>query len=216
MRYSKKSIVVRCIFIVMGVFLAGFGCACYMKANLGSDPVTAFIQGLGKVLHVSPGMATNVLNVSAFLILLVVGRRLIHIGTILYTLLLGIFVDASSALLTAVLGNAPGMPSRIIVLVLGTAAIGFGLGLYQAAELGIGPTDGINQTIVRVTGLPYRVERILFDAVMAAAGWLLGGTVFIGTIVGIVAVGPIMAPTITWGKKLLHEENPQRTTRGEH
>ncbi len=206
MRYSKKSMAVRCVVIAAGVFLAGFGCACYMKADLGSDPVTAFIQGLGKVLHVTPGMATNVLNISAFLILLIVGRGLIHIGTILYTLLLGMFVDVSSFLLGAALGDAPGLAARVIVLALGTVAIGFGLGLYQAAELGIGPTDGINQTIVKVTGLPYRVERILFDAVMAAAGWLLGGTVFIGTIVGIAAVGPIMAPTITWGKKLLNQE----------
>lgn len=206
MRDSKKRIGIRCIIIVAGVFLAGFGCACYMKANLGSDPVTAFIQGLGNVLHVTPGMATNVLNITAFLILLAVGRRLIHIGTILYTLLLGMFVDASSLLLGAVLGDTPGLAARVIVLALGTVSIGFGLGLYQAAELGIGPTDGINQTIVKVTGLPYRVERILFDAVMAAAGWLLGGTVFIGTIVGIAAVGPIMAPTITWGKKMLNQE----------
>lgn len=209
MRYTKKSMIIRCAAIITGVYLAGFGCAGYMMADLGSDPVTAFIQGLGKTLNITPGMATNVLNVTAFVILILVNRQLVHIGTILYTLLLGMFVDTSSAMLAAVFGNSPGMAVRVGVLAAGTIAIGFGLGLYQAAELGIGPTDGINQTIVKVTGLSYRVERILFDAVMAAAGWVLGGTVFIGTVVGIVAVGPIMAPTITWGKKMLLSFNKE-------
>lgn len=203
MKYTKRSIAVRYAIIITGVFLAGFGCACYMMADLGSDPVTAFVQGLGKALHTTPGMATNVLNASAFVALVIVNRKLVHAGTILYTLLLGMFVDASSGLLASVFGAGPPLIARVALLAAGTAAIGFGLGLYQAAELGIGPTDGINQTIVAGTGLSYRVERILFDAVMAAVGWLLGGTVFIGTIVGIAAVGPIMAPTITWGKKML-------------
>lgn len=89
----------------------------------------------------------------------------------------------------------------VVVLAVGTLAIGFGLGLYQSAELGAGPTDGLNQTVVQKTGLAYKWERIIFDALMAFIGWLLGGTIFLGTIVGVFAVGPIMAPTIQWGKR---------------
>lgn len=209
MKCVLKNTVIRCLIIMLGVSLAGFGCACYITANLGSDPVTAFIQGLGKVLGVSPGMATNVLNVSAFAILLLINRKLVNIGTILYTLFLGVFVDLSASLLVILTEDAPVIWLRIFILLLGTAAIGFGLGIYQAAELGIGPTDGINQWIVKKTGISYRMERILFDAVMAGIGWMLGGTVFIGTIVGIAAVGPIMAPTITWGKKILNQNREE-------
>lgn len=210
MKGLGKDILIRCLVIMTGVFLAGFGCACYITANLGSDPVTAFIQGLGKVIGVSPGMATNILNVSAFLILLLINRRLVNIGTILYTLFLGMFVDLSASLLNGLLGETQDIWIRAVTLLVGTVAIGFGLGIYQAAELGIGPTDGINQTIVGKTGISCRLERILFDGIMAGVGWLLGGTVFIGTIVGILAVGPIMAPTITWGKKRLHHERGKK------
>ena len=200
--WNWKVIGIKCLVITLGVFLAGLGCASYLKAALGSDPVTAFVEGLGKTLGITAGAATNILNVSAFVVLLLCNRRLIHVGTAIYTLLLGTFVDLCSTGLNALLGPAPALWVRAVVLVMGTLAIGFGLGLYQSAELGAGPTDGLNQTVVQKTGLAYKWERILFDALMAFIGWLLGGTIFVGTIIGVFAVGPIMAPTLQWGKRM--------------
>lgn len=201
-RWNWKIITVKCLVITLGVFLAGLGCASYLKAALGSDPVTAFVEGLGKTLGITAGAATNILNISAFVVLLICNRRLIHIGTAIYTLLLGTFVDLCGKGLNAMLGPEPAIWVRVAVLVIGTLAIGFGLGLYQSAELGAGPTDGLNQTVVQKTGIAYKWERIMFDALMAFVGWLLGGTIFAGTIVGVLAVGPIMAPTLQWGKRM--------------
>ena len=199
--WNWKMIILKCLVITLGVFLAGLGCASYLKAALGSDPVTAFVEGLGKTLGITAGAATNILNVSAFVILLLCNRKLIHIGTAIYTLFLGMFVGACGKGLDVLLGPSPALWARVVVLAVGTLAIGFGLGLYQSAELGAGPTDGLNQTVVQKTGLAYKWERIIFDALMAFIGWLLGGTIFLGTIVGVFAVGPIMAPTIQWGKR---------------
>jgi len=201
--YSLKSMLIRCTVITIGVMAAALGCACYLFANLGSDPVTLFVQGLGLTLGISAGMATNLLNATAFILLLIANRKLIHIGTAIYTVLLGFLVDIFSRMLTAACGLDPSLALRIGLLVLGTLAIGVGLGLYQSAELGIGPTDGINQTIVAKTGMHYRWERMIFDAVMAGVGWLLGGKLSWGTIVGVVAVGPVMAQTLSLGKKML-------------
>ena len=210
MTQRAKSMLLRCMVIVLGVWMAGFGCACYIMANLGSDPVTAFIQGIAKTFGITPGMATNGFNLAAFALLLLVNRKLIHIGTGLYTLLLGLFVDLSGKWL-ALLGTAPGLATRVVVLAAGTLTIGAGLGIYQSAELGIGPSDGINQTIVQKSGWPYRWERIAFDNVMVLCGWLLGGVIGWGTIVGVLAVGPIMAPTIGWGARLLGRVAPMQS-----
>ena len=68
--WNWKMIILKCLVITLGVFLAGLGCASYLKAALGSDPVTAFVEGLGKTLGITAGAATNILNVSAFVILL--------------------------------------------------------------------------------------------------------------------------------------------------
>jgi uncharacterized membrane protein YczE len=110
-------------------------------------------------------------------------------------------VDVFSVIIIAVLGTDPILFVRIVMLLTGTLAIAVGLGLYQSAELGAGPTDGINQTVVAKTGLAYKWERIIFDVIMVISGWLLGGKVWFGTIVGAVCVGPIMAFILVWSKK---------------
>ena len=89
------------------------------------------------------------------------------------------------------------------MILLGTVFIGIGLGLYQSAELGLGPTDGINQTIAKKTGISYRYVRIIYDILMTLAGWLLGGTVWFGTLLGAFLVGPIMVPAMEWGKRAI-------------
>ncbi|MCD8139523.1 MAG: hypothetical protein LUE17_07065, partial [Planctomycetaceae bacterium] len=45
--------------------------------------------------------------------------------------------------------------------------------------------------------VPLKYERICFDAVMVIGGFLMGGVVHVGTILGMLGVGPIMAPTIS-------------------
>jgi uncharacterized membrane protein YczE len=200
---SLKSLIIKCVIIVIGVFGAAFGCSLFLLADLGSDPVTAFIQGLSRTLHISPGMGTNILNGMALFILFIVNRKLIHIGTLIYTLLLGIMVDFFSFLVIAVLGKDIILVVRIIMLVTGTLSIAVGLGLYQSAELGIGPTDGINQTAAAKTGLNYRWERIIFDLIMVISGWVLGGKVWFGTIIGALCVGPVMVWTMDKSKKYI-------------
>ena len=201
--FALRSLVVQLLFISIGVMGAALGCALFLHADLGSDPVTAFVQGLGISLHISTGMATNILNATAFIVLLVLNRSLIHLGTAVYTLTLGSFVDLFYSWINASVGPAPALWLRILFVLAGTLGIGIGLGLYQSAELGVGPTDGVNQTIVKRTGISYRVERMLFDVLMALFGWMLGGKVWLGTIVGALAVGPVMVPSISHGKRIL-------------
>ena len=196
-KYTPRSILVRCIVIMIGVVIVGFGAAGYVTANLGSDPVTAFVQGLSNVFGISFGTAMNAFNIVCFVIILIFNRRLINVGTVLYTFTLGYFSDFFIALLERGMGDAPGMAVRIVVILAGTLALGVGLGFYQSAEFGIGPSDALNQTISAKTNIPLKWERIIFDVIMVIGGFLLGGVVFVGTIIGMVAVGPIMAPTIT-------------------
>lgn len=203
-KYTGRSIIVRCLVIMVGVAITGFGAAAYVMANLGSDPVTAFVQGLGNVLNLSFGMAMNIFNIVCFVIILILNRKLINVGTVLYVFTLGTFCDIFIGILGA-MGPDPSLVLRCVVLVAGTIALGIGLGFYQAAEFGIGPSDAFNQTMSKMTKIPLKWERMMFDAVMVAGGFLMGGVVFFGTLVGMFAVGPIMAPTISTCSKLVNK-----------
>ena len=93
-KYTLRSIIVRCVVIMVGVFITAYGAEAFVLANLGSDPVTAFVQGLSKVLpfvHGDFGMAMNVFNVLCFVVILIVYRKGIGVATVLYTFTLGTF-----------------------------------------------------------------------------------------------------------------------------
>jgi hypothetical protein len=196
-KYTARSIIVRCLIVTIGTFITGFGAACIVMGNLGSDPVTAFVQGMSVQLGLSWGMAMNVFNGAFFIIILIINRKLINIGTVIYTFTLGVFADLFIGILGTAMGDEPTLVLRSIILVTGVVGIGIGLGFYQAAEFGIGPSDAFNQTMAKVTKIPLKYERICFDAVMVLGGFLMGGVVFVGTIIGMLGVGPIMAPTMT-------------------
>lgn len=184
----------------MGTTTAAFGCGCFITAALGSDPVTAFVMGLSISTKIQFGTMMNIFNLICFVIVLVWDRKRINIGTVLYTFTLGTFCDIFIALLTP-LGSAS-LLVRVGLIVIGTIAIGFGLGFYQGASFGAGPSDALNQIISEKFKIPLKWERMGFDITMVIGALILGGAmrfeiVYFGTLVGMFAVGPIMAPTMT-------------------
>lgn len=114
-KYTVRSIVVRCIVILVGVIITAYGAEAFVLATLGSDPVTAFVQGLGNVLNVQFGTAMNYFNILFFVVILIVYRKGIHIGTVLYTFTLGTFCTILDPWIVAVIGPDPTLVTRIIL-----------------------------------------------------------------------------------------------------
>lgn len=206
-KYSAKSLVIRCLAIIIGVVITGVGAGCFVTANLGSDPVTAFVQGLSKATGLDDfGMTMNIFNVFFLLLMLVLSYKLVlNIGTLIYTLGLGFVSNFFIEIIGGMIGPAPSLLVRIITLAVGAIAVGVGLGLYQSAELGAGPSDAFNQYMVECTGLKRWLERIIFDAIMIIGALIMGGTIHVGTLVGMFLVGPIMAPIMKHGARLLQK-----------
>jgi uncharacterized membrane protein YczE len=64
--------------------------------------------------------------------------------------------------------------------------------LYIGAGLGPGPRDGLMTGLVARTGLSVRLVRTSIEASVLAVGWLLGGTVGVGTLVYALGIGPLV------------------------
>lgn len=196
---TPRSILVRSIFVLLGTAIAACGCGLFITAALGSDPVTAFVMGLSTAASIPFGWMMNLFNGVCFLIVLIWDHKRIHIGSVLYTFTLGTFCDLFIALFKPLAGQ--GMAAQIAMIVVGTVAIGFGLGFYQGARFGAGPSDALNQIVSEKFKIPLKWERMGFDMIMVAGALIFGGAirfeiVYIGTLVGMFAVGPIMAPTM--------------------
>ena len=77
-------------------------------------------------------------------------------------------------------------------MLVGVLVVGTGGALYLSAELGTGPRDGLMMGLARKSGWSVRVARMIIEVTVLALGWLLGGTVGIGTVAFALGIGPVL------------------------
>jgi uncharacterized membrane protein YczE len=82
------------------------------------------------------------------------------------------------------------LPLRIVCLVAGVVLNGVATGAYIGAGLGPGPRDGL-MTGLAGRGYSIRVVRTALELTVLITGWLLGGTVGVGTLLYAVSIGPL-------------------------
>ena len=82
------------------------------------------------------------------------------------------------------------LPVRAAVMVSGVALNGVATGLYIGAGLGPGPRDGL-MTGYAARGHSLRLVRTCIEVTVLLVGWLLGGTVGVGTVIYAACIGPL-------------------------
>ena len=187
----------RLVQLFVGLALYGVSLAFLLRAGLGLAPWDVLHQGLAGLVGATVGQM--VIAVSFVVLLLWIPlRERPGFGTIANALLVGVFVD----LTLLGLEDAAGWPARIGLLAAGILLNGLATALYIGASLGSGPRDGLMTGLVRRTGRSVRMVRTSLELTVLVVGWLLGGTVGIGTVLYAVAIGPIahaLLPLLTVG-----------------
>lgn len=169
-----------------GLVLYGASAALLVRAGLGLDPWDVFHQGISERTGLS--MGTVVIVTGALVLLLWVPlRERPGLGTVSNVVLVGLAMDATLAVTPAVHGLAAQLPLMAGAVVLN----GVATGLYIAARFGPGPRDGLMTALHRVTGRSVRRVRTAIELAVLAVGFLLGGTVGVGTVVYALAIGPL-------------------------
>lgn len=177
----------RLVQLLAGLLLYGISLAFVLRAGLGLAPWDVLHQGLAGIAGTTVG--TMVVAVS-FLVLLawIPLRQKPGFGTIANAILVGVSVD----LTMLVLDDVDSWLWRIVLLVGGVLLNGLATALYIGALLGPGPRDGLMTGLVRRTGRSVRLVRTSLEVGVLSLGWLLGGTVGVGTVLYAVAIGPIV------------------------
>ena len=184
----------RVILLLIGLTIAHLGVTLFLLADLGSDPFNVLIQGLFRFLP-WPGFMTHGyvhMGVSflIILVLLVVDRNYIRIGTLLCMFLGGPIIDVFTILLGGLINAQSAMALRLVALVAGCVILAFGMTIVIQFKAGTGPNDLVAVVISDKTRWKFGVVRICVDVCFALAGFLLGGTVGLGTIICAFLVGP--------------------------
>ncbi|MEU8297306.1 hypothetical protein AB0C04_08470 [Micromonospora sp. NPDC048909] len=173
--------------LYLGLGLYGVSMALMIRSGLGLDPWDVFHQGLSRLTGLSFGTVT--IAVGALVLLLWIPlRQRPGLGTVSNVVVIGLVVDATLALLPA---GGP-LWVRIGLLVTGIVANGAATGLYLGARLGPGPRDGLmTGYVARRPGRSIRLVRTVIEVTVLALGWLLGGTVGLGTVAYALSIGPL-------------------------
>ncbi|GAA1304264.1 membrane protein [Planotetraspora silvatica] len=168
-----------------GLVVYGAGIGLLVQSGLGLDPWEVFHQGLSFRTGWSMGFCINLVG-ALVLLLWIPLRQRPGLGTISNVLIVGSCADL------VMWRVAP--PSHLVAewafLLGGIVLVAAAGGLYINAGFGPGPRDGLMTGLARL-GLSVRVGRTLVELTVLAAGWILGGTVGIGTIVFAVTIGPL-------------------------
>ena len=173
--------------LLVGLFLYGAGCALTVEAGLGVDPWTVFAQGLSVRTGIGIGWITNI--VGFFVLLLWIPlRQKPGIGTIANILLVG----TSMQIVLGIVPPVSGFAVQLATLLGGIVLVAVASGLYIGAHFGPGPRDGLMTGMNARLGWPIWLCRALVEVSVLLVGWLLGGTVGIGTVLFAGLIGPLV------------------------
>src|SRR6478672_6137251 len=182
-----RSAAVRGSALLLGLIGYGFSMAMMVRAELGLDPWDVFHQGLALRTPMSIGVASAVVGVAVLLAWIPLRNRP-GIGTIANVIVIAVTVDAGLWLLP----TPTSLPVRIAMMVSAVVLNAFSTVLYIGAALGPGPRDGLMTGLVVRTGLSVRLVRTGIETTVLTAGWLLGGTLGVGTVLYAFGIGPLV------------------------
>lgn len=184
----------RVLLLLTGLTIAHLGVTLFLQADLGSDPFNVFVQGLYRCVSGIPLLTHGSIHVGiSFIIilaLLAIDRSYIRIGTLLCMVLGGPIIDGFTLLLASVIHPQSPMAWRVVCLALGCVILAFGMTIVIKSEAGTGPNDLVAVVISDKTGKKFGIVRIIVDVCFAAIGFLLGGTIGLGTVICAFLVGP--------------------------
>ena len=171
--------------LVLGLWLFGTGEACIVAAELGNTPWTVLAQGDAKHSPMGIGEATIAISF-VVLALWIPLRQAPGLGTLLNAILIGLAI----AVMLPLLPSDPGDALAVGLLAGGIALVATGSGFYLGARLGPGPRDGLMTGLSARTGRSLRLVRTLIEGSALIGGFVLGGTIGVGTVAFAATIGP--------------------------
>ncbi|WP_380164553.1 YitT family protein [Jannaschia sp. R86511] len=183
----------RLVQLFLGLVLYGVTMALMVRSGLGLNPWDVLHEGLSGLTGLTFGTVTVLVGVVVLLAWVALRQRP-GIGTVANVVVIGVAVDAALWLLP----EPEHLAVRIAFLLTGVVGNGIAGGLYIGAGLGPGPRDGLMTGLVRVTGRSTRLVRTTIELTVLAVGWLIGGTVGVGTVLYALAIGPVVQLALGW------------------
>lgn len=200
---DKINLVKKVILFLIGMAIIQVGVSLALVTDIGSDCFTVFNQGLSVVLNITPGVANMIILFCYLCIILFIDKKQIKIGTFICLLGIGPLIDLLITLLSNLNIDQSTLLIKCGVVVLGTFVIAVGFSILSSTNLGVAPNDIIPFLIKDKMNIEYKWVRMGLDFSYLGIGYLLGGTVGIGTIISAFLLGPFIQLCLPYGENLV-------------
>ncbi|KXG43125.1 YczE/YyaS/YitT family protein [Tepidibacillus decaturensis] len=185
---SKHEWFIRMIIFFMGIIVMSLGISLIIEANLGVSAWDVLHIGLYKTLGLTVGTWSQIVGIVVIAVSYLMDKKILGIGTVLNMVFVGWFLDLFLYLLPTMKMIIP----QITFLFLGIIFMGMGSGMYITSKLGPGPRDGLMLVLSERFHWGIGKIKTMMEMIALLIGWVLGGPVFIGTVIASVMIGPVM------------------------
>ena len=175
-------------FLIFGLVIFGLGEGLLILSTTGNSPWSVLAEGISNTTSLSIGAATFFISVSVLFLWIFIKQKP-GLGTIFNIIIIAGMIDITLSFFDA--------PSSIwmkyFLAFFSVLLVGLGSGIYLVANLGPGPRDGLMTALTKLTNLPIALVRAFLEISAVLAGWYLGGTVGVGTLIFAFGIGPCVA-----------------------
>ena len=190
----------RVLILFFGLAIFGLGDSLFIQAGIGNAPWTVFAEGLTYKTGMSIGFATFVISVFVLLLWIPLRERP-GFGTLANIVLIASFIEIGTHLFPVAQSFAVGIVYNFI----GISLVGIGSALYITCGLGPGPRDGAMTGLHYRTGVRVGRVRMAIEVTVLVIGFLMGGTVGVGTALFALFIGQSVAISLGILARLTHQ-----------
>ncbi len=181
---TNRSLPIRLVTLLAGLFVYGLGVALTVHAGIGIAPWDVLAQGISVQTGLSFGVATVAVSILV-LVCWIPLKVKPGFGTVANALLVGLFAD----FWLMILPDLTAYWQQLAVFMLGVVVVAIATGLYISSRLGSGPRDGLMQGTANALDKPFWIVRTAYEGSVLTIGWLMGGQVREGTLIFAVTIG---------------------------
>ncbi len=186
----RKRIVKEWCQIVAGLIVFAFGVHLTIYANIGLAPWDCLGMGIARHTVLNFGLSMTVMALVIVVIDLLMKER-IGFGTLIDALLTGNLVQLYNTVNP--LPENHNLWLGILIMAAGFVFMALGMWIYMRAAQCCGPRDSLLVGLgKRMPKVPIGIVEIILWSGVFVAGWLLGGPIGIGTLIGAFGAGAVM------------------------
>ena len=187
--YVNGVYVLKVLLCIFSIILLGISIAFNTKAALGTDAIAVFFNGVSIFSGLNLGLATNIINCILAVIVILIDKKYINVGTVIYALALGPSINLGINFYES-MGVTDNYFPKFLVSIIGIVLAIIGLGIFIAVNIGVDPWSALAIISSKRLGKSFGFMKVSIDVLALIVGFLMGGKVREITLISAFVGGP--------------------------